>query len=107
MAWMQHQEIGIREIERKLAPRAYKADDVGEPAEIRFLRNYSNYLTSRKGILSADFWAFAASYLRNTLLSLTILLLLLLSLLMLPRAVVCIPHWPDRLDYFGVMAWLG
>ena len=108
MAWMQHQGIGIRQIESKLAPRAYKPKDVGEPPEIRFLRNYSNYLTPRKGFLSADFWAFAASYLRNTLLNLTILLLVLLSLLMLPRAIVYIPHWLDRLDYFGGygLAWL-
>jgi len=57
MAWMQHQKIGIVEVGKKLAPRAYKASDVGEPSEVRFLRNYSNYLTPRKGILSADFWA--------------------------------------------------
>ncbi len=101
MAWMQHQKIGIGEVEKKLAPQAYKANDVGEPSEVRFLRNYSNYLTPRKGVLSADFWAFVASYLRNTLLNLTILLLLLLGLLLLPRAIVYIPHWLDRFDDAG------
>ncbi len=107
MAWMQHQKIGIGEVEKKLAPQAYKAKDVGEPSEVRFLRNYSNYLTPRKGVMSADFWAFVASYLRNTLLNLTILLLLLLSLLLLPRAVVYIPHWLDRFDDWGYgLAWL-
>jgi len=107
MAWMQHQKIGIVEVGKKLAPPAYKAKDVGEPSEVRFLRNYSNYLTPRKGVISADFWAFAASYLRNTLLNLTILLLLLLSLLLLPRAIVYIPHWLDRFDDWGYgLAWL-
>jgi Patatin-like phospholipase len=107
MAWMQHQKIGIVEVEKRLTPQAYKSKDVSEPSEVRFLRNYGNYLTPRKGLISADFWAFAASYLRNTLLNLTILLLLLLSLLLLPRAIVYVPHWLDRLDDWGYgLAWL-
>src|SRR5437016_13983197 len=80
MAWMHHQKLGIKEVERKLAPAAYVPQKVTEAPELRFLRNYSNYLTPRTGLLSADFWAFLASYLRNTLLNLIILLLALLSL---------------------------
>jgi len=107
MAWMHHQKIGIREVEKRLAPTAYLAGRVAEPSEVRFLRNYSNYLTPRTGILSADFWAFVASYLRNTLLNLIILLLLLLSLLLLPRGIVYLPHFLDRFDHSGyVFAWL-
>ena len=60
MAWMHHQKIGIKEVERKLAPAAYVPQKVTEAPELRFLRNYSNYLTPRTGLLSADFWAFLA-----------------------------------------------
>jgi hypothetical protein len=57
-------------------------------------------LTPRTGLLSADFWAFVASYLRNTLLNLIILLLALLSLL-LPRSIVYLPLVLDRFDDWG------
>jgi kumamolisin len=107
MAWMRHQNIGIQEVERKLAPAAYLPQKVTEASEVRFLRNYSNYLTPRTGLLSADFWAFLASYLRNTLLNLIILLLALLSLLLLPRSIVYLPLVLDRFDDWGYgLAWL-
>src|SRR5438445_85873 len=50
MAWMQHQNIGIKEVEKKLAPAAYEPQNVTEASEVRFLRNYSNYLTPRTGV---------------------------------------------------------
>jgi kumamolisin len=107
MAWMHHQNIGIKDVQRKLAPAAYEPQNVTEASEVRFLRNYSNYLTPRTGVLSADFWAFLASYLRNTLLNLIILLLALLSLLLLPRSIVYLPHFLDRFDDWGYgLAWL-
>src|SRR5882757_10144546 len=36
-----------------------------EPAEIAWLRSYSNYLTPRKGLLSADTWTAMSLYVRN------------------------------------------
>jgi predicted acylesterase/phospholipase RssA len=92
MAWMHHQKIGIKEVEARLSTEAYSVAKAADPPEVHFLRNYSNYLTPRKGILGADFWAFATSYLRNTILNLTILVLLLLSLLLLPRSIAYLPH---------------
>ena len=92
MAWMHHQRIGIRQIEEKLARQPYSSTKAADPPELHFLRNYSNYLTPRKGLLGADFWAFLAIYLRNTLLNQTVLVLSLLSLLLLPRALVYLPH---------------
>lgn len=88
MAWMHHQQIGIKEVEDKLSAPAQAPQQAGEVPEVHFLRNYSNYLTPRKGILGADFWAFVAAYLRNTLLNQAILVLALLSVLLLPRAFV-------------------
>ena len=56
-----------------------------EAEPINFLRAYSNYLTPRLGVLSADVWEAVASYLRNLLLNLTILVLFLSAVLLLPR----------------------
>ena len=40
-----------------------------EPAPIRFLRAYSNYLTPKLGLFAADTWVLVATYLRNLLLN--------------------------------------
>ncbi|MEN3384485.1 MAG: hypothetical protein V7608_4529 [Hyphomicrobiales bacterium] len=53
-----------------------------EPAEIAWLRAYSNYLTPRTGLLSADTWAAMSLYVRNLILNwLVILPALCLALL--------------------------
>jgi len=44
-----------------------------ELAEISFLRSYSNYLTPRKGLFTVDTWTAVATYIRNLLLNLIIL----------------------------------
>jgi predicted acylesterase/phospholipase RssA len=92
MGWMHHQGIGIQEIERRLSTPPKMPEQASDPPEVHFLRDYSNYLTPRKGLLGADFLAFAASYLRNTLLNQIILVLALLSLLLLPRSIVYLLH---------------
>jgi len=98
MALMYHQQIGIKEVEDRLLPHKYTPASAADPAELHFLRNYSNYLTPRKGLLGADFWAFAATYLRNTVLNQMILILLLLSVLLLPRALVYLPNRLEALE---------
>lgn len=100
MAWMHHQQIGIHEIEERLSPHKYTAANAADPPELHFLRNYSNYLTPRKGVFGADFWAFAATYLRNTILNQIILTLLLLSVLLLPRILVFLPNRLEALENF-------
>lgn len=54
--------------------------DACEPPEVTWLRRFSNYLTPRAGILSADTLTAVATWLRNTLLN-QVLLALGLSLL--------------------------
>ena len=56
-----------------------------EPAPVRHLREYSNYLSPRLGILSADSWTLASHYLRNLLLNLLVLVPLLALALAIPR----------------------
>ncbi|OPY84548.1 MAG: Patatin-like phospholipase [Syntrophus sp. PtaU1.Bin208] len=55
-----------------------------EPTSIRFLRAFSNYLTPRIG-LSMDTLVAVATYLRNLMLNLSILVALMAALLILPR----------------------
>jgi hypothetical protein len=87
---------GIKIVERELQPtRVARKDSVGqaemndqhshtEPPPIRYLREYSNYLTPRLGILGADTWTIVAIYLRNLLLNQSVLTLFLATLLLLP-----------------------
>ncbi|HEX6126398.1 MAG TPA: patatin-like phospholipase family protein [Pyrinomonadaceae bacterium] len=58
-----------------------------EPVQLQHLREYSNYMSPRAGLLSADTWTLAALYIRNLLLNLTIFIPLLVAFFMLPRFV--------------------
>jgi hypothetical protein len=59
-----------------------------EPREVHRLRDYSNYLSPRLGLFSADTWTLAGIYLRNLLLNWLVLVPLLAAVLALPRLVV-------------------
>lgn len=59
-----------------------------EPWPVQFLRRYSNYLTPRKGMFSADTWTLICTYCRNTLLNMTTLFAWLAALFLLPRFVL-------------------
>lgn len=55
-----------------------------QPEPVRWLRRYSNYLTPRTGLLSADTWVVAAIWLRNTFLNQLVLIASLAALLAIP-----------------------
>ena len=59
------------------------AADEAEP--IRHLREYSNYLSPKLGLLSADAWTLAATVLRNIFLNWLVLVPLLMGVLIVPR----------------------
>lgn len=59
----------IGEVEKLISPSEIRKQDE-EPAELAFLRAYSNYLTPRLGLFSADTLAALTGYLRNLFLSL-------------------------------------
>ncbi|HWN40072.1 MAG TPA: hypothetical protein VNP02_16335, partial [Gammaproteobacteria bacterium] len=79
---------GFKSFEKGLA---WSAGDGGrdgaerEDRAIRFLREFSNYLTPRLGMFSGDTWALIAIYLRNALLNQLVLLLALVGVLLVPR----------------------
>jgi len=77
MAAVEHGIRGVPPAQRKpLAP---------EIAPLVWLRRFSNYLTPKLGLVSADTWAFAGSYVRNLLLVWLIFVPFLASMLALPR----------------------
>src|SRR5207302_5976119 len=76
---------------RKVALPKAKIDP--EPRPIRHLRDYSNYMSPRLGVTSADTWTMAALYLRNLLLNLLILVPILALLLAIPRMFSWMLRW--------------
>ena len=56
-----------------------------EPKELQYLREYSNYMSPRVGLLSADTWTFLAIYARNLFLNWTIFIPLIGAILLIPR----------------------
>ena len=105
--WLKRLDGNIGDIERALTPGSHAAAVRREPEEIKFLRQYSNYLTPKTGVFSADTWALLATYVRNTLLNLTILVALLAAVLVAPRLLaVCVNDanalTPLDLSGFGI-----
>lgn len=64
-----------------------------ETSAIRFLRSYSNYLTPKASLFSADTLTAIATYLRNLYLNFVLLVLALGGLLLLPRLLVWSARW--------------
>lgn len=93
MAWIHRHENGapgvFRALRRELPRTQDLVAEVGgeepEPKEISHLRRYSNYLTPKPGLLSADVWTMAAMYLRNLFVNWLMLGPLLASVLLIPR----------------------
>ena len=69
---------GIDEVDERLRRRNYRGP------EIQHLRDYSNYLTPKKGLFGADTWSVISIYLRNLILNLLVLIALLTAVLLLP-----------------------
>jgi hypothetical protein len=80
----------IRRVQECLKPDRSAKPQQAVPRPIRFLREYSNYLTPRLGFLGGDTWTAVAIYLRNLLLNQLILALFLASVLLVPYIAVWI-----------------
>jgi hypothetical protein len=70
-----------------------------EPKEVRHLRQYSNYLTPKLGLLSADTWSFFGAYFRNLLLMWLVLIPFFLGILALPRFFVSLAVNKNNIPY--------
>lgn len=97
---------GIEEVEqalvnpstqRRRSPAAEKPDATGGPElpeapQVTFLREFSNYLTPRTGLMSVDTWVVGSTYLRNFINHFLIIVLATLALFVFPKFVAQIFH---------------
>jgi hypothetical protein len=83
-AWIHRAKGGLPTVAAQLAGRSQDARPNPEPLQIQNLRSYSNYLSPRLGIFSADSWTLVGTYLRNLLLNWLVIVPLLAAFLMLP-----------------------
>jgi hypothetical protein len=80
-----------------------------EPRPLKHLRDYSNYLSPKLGLFSADTWTIAALYIRNLLLNLLVLVPVLAAFLAWPRfyEYMLHAHQNDPLPFLGTITALG
>jgi hypothetical protein len=89
-AWRLHQKNDEDVFAALKAPSPLRPE---EPEEIKSLRSYSNFLTPKKGLTSADTWAGMALYIRNLFLNWIVLGPLLLALLSIPIVASNFVRW--------------
>ena len=85
IAWMSRR--GVTDVHAGLLPEWKRQPGRSEVPEIRFLRQFSNYLTPKLGWLGADMWTVIAIYVRNLILNLLILGAAFAIFLLLPRLI--------------------
>src|SRR5438094_5825940 len=81
-AWINR--AGLTSVSGQLARQSQHTRPNPEPLEIQNLRSYSNYLSPRLGIFSADSWTIVGTYLRNLLLNWCVIIPLLAAFFALP-----------------------
>jgi len=79
-AWMHHDAEALDKLKEFSRPNAFEP----EPQPIRNLREYSNYLTPKLGLFSADTWTAAAMVVRNMLLNWLVILPALAAVVAIP-----------------------
>jgi hypothetical protein len=88
-AWIAR--AGYAEVWKKLVGRRAHPDE--EPGEIAWLRAYSNYLTPKLGLFSADTWTAIALYARNLILNWLVILPALAILLFLIKFATVLAYY--------------
>ena len=78
-----------------------------ETAPVRYLRSFSNYLSPRLGLLSADAWTLVATYLRNLLLNWLAIIPPLVAVLSMPTLLVALVSWLPRGEWVEIQYWIG
>jgi hypothetical protein len=108
-AWIKRHPQGAAGVTEELGGFRATATEP-EPAPVSHLREFSNYLSPRLGLLSADTWTLAATILRNLFLNWLILLPLIAAITMIPRlwlAVLMLPVSPDVSRWYLWLAILS
>ncbi len=112
-AWIKRHPRGIAGVAEELRRQAQAPLDT-ESQPVTWLRRYSNFLSPRLGLFSADSWTLIGTYLRNLILNWLVLFPLLIIGLMIPRLMVALARWnlsdlglPDSLMKVLLYAGLG
>jgi hypothetical protein len=102
---------GYEEVEKQLRGR----DDNGapiaadplrpEPRALDHLREYSNYLTPKLGLFSADTWTIAATIVRNLLLNWLVIIPLVAALVALPQLAYLGAYGTHTAEYGLGLLW--
>jgi hypothetical protein len=82
-AWIKR-ERSLDTVEEELRRQRGSGAEYREPEAISYLRQYSNYLTPRMGMLTADTWALISTYLRNLTLNLLTITSVFMVLFLIP-----------------------
>jgi hypothetical protein len=82
-AWIHREPGGVKAVCAQLG-RTRPNSSASEPGPVTWLRDYSNYLSPRLGIMSADSWTLVGTYIRNLILNWLVLVPFLLALLAVP-----------------------
>jgi hypothetical protein len=102
---------GFVDFEKRLAWSAGDGGDLSAPdredGAVRFLREFSNYLTPKLGIFSGDTWALIAIYVRNALLNQLVLLLALAGALLSPRLLSSLLGEAEAGNPNGFLTWMA
>lgn len=77
-----------------------------EPEPVRYLRQYSRYMSPKAGLLSADTWTLVSIFLRNLFLNWLVLLPLLSLGLMIPRVSVVLVRLGTRPWFQAGEEWI-
>src|SRR5215467_5558921 len=105
-AWIHRSDGGITSVMKQLAGGRADGGLNPEPVEIQNLRSYSNYLSPRLGLLSADSWTLVGTYLRNLFLNWCVIIPLLGAALTLPW-IYTATLMTDPPPYSDVPLWAG
>lgn len=98
-AWIHRHPDGITGVTNELRRPPPDTQDP-EPKPFKWLRQYSNYLSPRLGLMSVDTWTLLGTYLRNLTLNWLVLVPLLGAALMIPRLMVSLIRWsPSDLGF--------
>ena len=98
--WIHEEHGEIRNVEAQLRR---ETSSRAEPDQIRFLRQYSNYLTPKVGLFGADTWAVIATYVRNVMLNMVILIGVLSVIMLAPRILLWLVTQYSRTSKSGLL----
>jgi Patatin-like phospholipase len=89
-AWIERHEKGLDGVIEELKNTEPQSKINPEPPPIRHLRSYSNYLSPKLGLLSADTWTLVGTVFRNLILIWLVMVPLIAAFLMIPRIAVAV-----------------